>query len=60
MISIQGVCTRDRALEGQDLLLFTNERRTYAVMNFSDSNDTFGVIAVISDEEYQLTRQIFL
>ena len=44
----------------RNVFLFTNERRTYALISFADSDNTFGLFLVISDEEYEAHSIMFL
>jgi hypothetical protein len=50
--AISGHCTRDRALEYENVTLFTMDGRSYAVIGSYDSVEWM-LLLIVSDQEYE-------
>jgi hypothetical protein len=60
MLSIEGHCIHQTVTDFDPLLLFTHDGCNYAVLNFSACGKVFGLYLVVSYEEYEAFRELFL
>ena len=60
VIAISGHCARERVIGFENLLLFTAEGRTFAVVGESDSFYACGVFLVISHQDYEAFAEAYV